>query len=409
MIKKKRILVVDDESVLCEVLKINLELAGYEVDTSFSAESALERKLEIYDMLILDVMMENMNGFELAKILRDNPKTADIPIIFCTALDGEADLIKGIEIPVEAGKDAKLSFVVIVNTIKGTATTATIKNTALVDEKPTTPETETTVEKVYVTVTVNKNWEDNEIQKQRRPDKIKFEVYKNTENDVVADHELNIKNGESQYTFNNLPKYNLDGTNVNYTVAEKEVTLGDLKFYVSSSSDTVDALGNKIYNITNRFTRPDDTKIVVVEKIWDDNNNLAGKRPKEVILKLNGTEEIKLTENNARVNDGNTWYKEESKPVYDENGQEIDYTVVEETVPEFYEKSENGTTVTNKFVAPTSETITIKLKKVWDDNNNAAGKRPISIKVTLKATNDSTIENKEEIAKKNRNRCSCFQ
>lgn len=95
MIKKKRILVVDDESVLCEVLKINLELAGYEVETSFSAESALERKLEIYDMLILDVMMENMNGFELAKILRDNPKTADIPIIFCTALDGEADLIKG--------------------------------------------------------------------------------------------------------------------------------------------------------------------------------------------------------------------------------------------------------------------------------------------------------------------------
>ena len=95
MIKKKRILVVDDESVLCEVLKINLELAGYEVDTSFSAESALERKLEIYDMLILDVMMENINGFELAKILRDNPKTADIPIIFCTALDGEADLIKG--------------------------------------------------------------------------------------------------------------------------------------------------------------------------------------------------------------------------------------------------------------------------------------------------------------------------
>ena len=95
MIKKKRILVVDDESVLCEVLKIKLELAGYEVDTSFSAESALERKLEIYDMLILDVMMENMNGFELAKILRDNPKTADIPIIFCTALDGEADFIKG--------------------------------------------------------------------------------------------------------------------------------------------------------------------------------------------------------------------------------------------------------------------------------------------------------------------------
>ena len=361
-------------------------------------------KIKEQEELIYTIKLHNYGSANGTAIVKDSapegttfkPKSIMINEVAHTEYK-EADLIKGIEIPVEAGKDAKLSFVVIVNTIKGTATTATIKNTALVDEKPTTPETETTVEKVYVTVTVNKNWEDNEIQKQRRPDKIKFEVYKNTENDVVADHELNIKNGESQYTFNNLPKYNLDGTNVNYTVAEKEVTLGDLKFYVSSSSDTVDALGNKIYNITNRFTRPDDTKIVVVEKIWDDNNNLAGKRPKEVILKLNGTEEIKLTENNARVNDGNTWYKEESKPVYDENGQEIDYTVVEETVPEFYEKSENGTTVTNKFVAPTSETITIKLKKVWDDNNNAAGKRPISIKVTLKATNDSTIENKEEI------------
>ncbi len=94
MNKKKRILVVDDESVLCEVLKINLELAGYDVDTSLSAESALERTLTIYDMFILDVMMEDMNGFELAKRLRGNSKTAEIPIIFCTALDSEADLIK---------------------------------------------------------------------------------------------------------------------------------------------------------------------------------------------------------------------------------------------------------------------------------------------------------------------------
>ena len=97
MNKKKRILVVDDESVLCEVLKINLELAGYDVDTSLSAESALKRTLTIYDMFILDVMMEDMNGFELAKRLRGNSKTAEIPIIFCTALDSEADLIKGFD------------------------------------------------------------------------------------------------------------------------------------------------------------------------------------------------------------------------------------------------------------------------------------------------------------------------
>ena len=54
----QRILVVDDESVLCDVLRINLELAGYKVDTATSAEEALRLDLSVYDMLILDVMMD---------------------------------------------------------------------------------------------------------------------------------------------------------------------------------------------------------------------------------------------------------------------------------------------------------------------------------------------------------------
>ena len=62
----QRILVVDDESVLCDVLRINLELAGYKVDTATSAEEALRLDLSVYDMLILDVMMDKMNGFDLA-------------------------------------------------------------------------------------------------------------------------------------------------------------------------------------------------------------------------------------------------------------------------------------------------------------------------------------------------------
>lgn len=95
MDKVQKILVVDDESVLCDVLKINLELAGYKVDTVQSAEQALVCNLSSYDMLILDVMMEKMNGFDLAKTIRKNPQLSNIPIIFCTALDGEADLLKG--------------------------------------------------------------------------------------------------------------------------------------------------------------------------------------------------------------------------------------------------------------------------------------------------------------------------
>ena len=91
----QRILVVDDESVLSDVLRINLELAGYKVDTATSAEEALRLDLSVYDMLILDVMMDKMNGFDLAKTIRSNHALTEVPIIFCTALDSEADLLKG--------------------------------------------------------------------------------------------------------------------------------------------------------------------------------------------------------------------------------------------------------------------------------------------------------------------------
>lgn len=307
----------------------------------------------------------------------------------------EAMLKEGISVLVKAGQDETVSFKVKVNTIEGAATTATIKNTALVDENKTT-ETTTEVEKEYVTVTVNKKWEDNEIQAQRRPDSIKFEVYKNSEKDVVADYVMNVKDGEHTYTFNNLPKYNEDGTRVNYTVQETEVTQGDLKFYKEDSIASTDGLGNKIYNVTNKFTRPTDTTTITVEKVWDDNNNLAGKRPTSVDLQLNVNENIHLEENDAKT-DGNKWSKQITKPVYDENGQEIVYSATESTVPNFYTKQETGgsTTVINKFTAPTSEKTTITAKKEWDDNGNAAGKRPKEIKVTLKATNEGTIADKE--------------
>ena len=98
MEKKQRILVVDDESVLCDVLKINLEYAGYAVDTVLSGEEALQKDLSVYDLFILDVMMEKINGFDLAKAIRLNAGSNNTPIIFCTALDSEIDLLKGFDI-----------------------------------------------------------------------------------------------------------------------------------------------------------------------------------------------------------------------------------------------------------------------------------------------------------------------
>lgn len=95
---KYRIMVVDDEESLCEILKFNLEKEGYEVITANSAEEALSQNLSNLDLMILDVMMGELSGFGLASILRKRVETATLPIIFCSALDGESDKIKGLDI-----------------------------------------------------------------------------------------------------------------------------------------------------------------------------------------------------------------------------------------------------------------------------------------------------------------------
>lgn len=92
---KHRILVVDDEQDLCEILKFNLETEGYDVATANSAEEALENGIEGYDLLLLDVMMGGMSGFALAKKLKEEPATENIPIIFLTARDTENDTVTG--------------------------------------------------------------------------------------------------------------------------------------------------------------------------------------------------------------------------------------------------------------------------------------------------------------------------
>ncbi|EFI73116.1 MULTISPECIES: response regulator [Segatella] len=90
-----RILVVDDEEDLCEILKFNLEMEGYIVNTANSAEEALTLDIASYHLLLLDVMMGGMSGFALAKQLKSNATTASIPIVFLTAKDTENDTVTG--------------------------------------------------------------------------------------------------------------------------------------------------------------------------------------------------------------------------------------------------------------------------------------------------------------------------
>ena len=93
-----KILVVDDELDICEILQYNLETEGFEVMTVNSAEEALELPLHEFALILLDVMMGEMSGFQMARKIKDNPITAEIPIIFITALEGENNLVKGLNI-----------------------------------------------------------------------------------------------------------------------------------------------------------------------------------------------------------------------------------------------------------------------------------------------------------------------
>ena len=97
--KPAKILVVDDEDTLCEVLRFNLEVTGYDVDVAQSAEEALTKISQTpYNLVILDVMMGETSGFTLARKLKADQDTKDIPIIFLTAKDSEDDMIAGLNI-----------------------------------------------------------------------------------------------------------------------------------------------------------------------------------------------------------------------------------------------------------------------------------------------------------------------
>lgn len=95
---KVKILIVDDEESMCEILKYNLEKEGYDVDYALGADEALALDLSSYALFILDILMDNINGFDLARMLKNNPSTEMKPIIFCSALNDEEDTVMGLNI-----------------------------------------------------------------------------------------------------------------------------------------------------------------------------------------------------------------------------------------------------------------------------------------------------------------------
>lgn len=92
-----KILIVDDEKDLCEILEFNLTSEGFETEVAFSAEEALKKRLEKFDLILLDVMMGDMSGYKMAAKVRKELQLK-VPIIFLTAKTSENDLLTGFNV-----------------------------------------------------------------------------------------------------------------------------------------------------------------------------------------------------------------------------------------------------------------------------------------------------------------------
>ncbi len=150
-----RILVVDDEEDLCEILKFNLENEGYEVDTANSAEEALKMDISSYNLLLLDVMMGEISGFKMANMLKKDKKTAHVPIIFITAKDTENDTVTGFNLGADDYISKPFSLREVIARVK-----AVLRRTATVETEKA-PE-QITYQTLTIDITKKKVSIDNE-------------------------------------------------------------------------------------------------------------------------------------------------------------------------------------------------------------------------------------------------------
>lgn len=97
MEKDHKILIVDDEKDLCEILQFNLESEGYVIEIAHSGEEALKKPLEEFDLILLDVMMGGISGYKTANIIRKE-KNLTVPVVFLTAKNEENDILTGFNV-----------------------------------------------------------------------------------------------------------------------------------------------------------------------------------------------------------------------------------------------------------------------------------------------------------------------
>ena len=247
-----------------------------------------------------------------------------------------------------------------------------------------------------ISVKADKHWADNSNQAKKRPTSIILRLKNSAE--IVEDKTLTGTGDDWTYTFENVPKYNQFGNEVNYSLEELETNTGDLKFYNKDVAGTY----KSGFTVTNTFTVPDEKVNVAVTKNWDDNSNVNGKRPTSIKYVLNGgTTSVEQVVSGNTTTDENWSYTFVNLPKYNELGNVINYVVEEQEVNandfKFYINKiigdkDSGFRITNKFVVP-EDKIQIQVTKHWEDNNNVNNRRPESIKFVIKQ-NNSEIKSK---------------
>lgn len=135
-----RILVVDDEEDICAILKFNLSKEGYDVVTVNSAEEALAQDISSFDLILLDVMMGGMSGFEMTRRLKADPATEAVPVIFITARDTEDDAVEGLDLGADDYISKPFSIREVVSRVKAVLrrTSAKVGSGIFIDDEKKT-------------------------------------------------------------------------------------------------------------------------------------------------------------------------------------------------------------------------------------------------------------------------------
>ena len=322
------------------------------------------------DTVIYTIRVLNLGNYKATNVV----VTDSLDVIFDgKTVPANKELVK-IE-TLEAGKVAtlKVGYVVKqedINAVLETEQNETISkdiiNIATATDGKTTVEDEDDMPvNPDVTINVNKNWQDNDNQDGKRPEKITVELYRNNENEPVETVTIDAST-DWKYVFSKLPKYDENKNEITYKVVEGTVPEYDTEYEITDNE----------VEIYNHHT-PEKISISG-SKTWDDADNQDGVRPESITVRLfaDGTE---VTSKTVTANDNWSWSFENLDKYKD--GTEIVYTISEDTVAD-YTTVVDGYNITNTH---TPEKISISGSKTWDDADNQDGKRPSSITVRLLA------------------------